>query len=147
VDYVGRYHQTNRYWVDLERDSAITKEISHLGVSTNGPFTTWEISYGLEDNVWLPKRWTKTDYLMNQRLQAIDRISVSEHKVLSQVSDELFELQPSPGMKVYEKDHQIDPVTQRLVVQRRKYRLNAAGAEEQESLTTETFDIGRPVRH
>jgi hypothetical protein len=146
LDYVQRFRQTNWFLVDLERDSAIVKTITQTGVATNGPLTIREIEYRLMNGFWMPSQWSAMWYGMGGELHEVEAISVTSVRQLAQVADDLFELSPSPGMKVLEIDHQLDPATQRLVVERNNYRLSAAGEVEQSSTTRTSVDVGRSVR-
>lgn len=143
VDYNQRYQQTNWYLVDLERDSAVVKTIVQTGVATNGPLTIREVDYSFTNGFWLPHQWSAMHYGMGGILQLAEKVLASEIRVQATFPDNIFALAPTPGMKVLEIDHQLDLATQRLVVQKSNYRLNSAGAIEQQSTKRESLDIGR----
>jgi hypothetical protein len=143
VDYVQRYRQTNWFFVDLERDSAIVKTITQTGMATNGPLTIREIDYDLMNGFWVPSQWRAMWYGMGGDLHEIETIIVNSSRRPAHVSDNLFELAPTLGMKVLEIDNQLDPVTQQLVVQERRYQLGATGAAEHNTTTMTSLDIGR----
>jgi len=121
----------NRYWIDLENESAIVKFTHQLG-GNPGDISTCTIQYGVTAGIWLPNHWT-TIYKSKARTYLTESIAVSETTILRNIEPENFVLNPSAGMHIQEDDYRRDPQTKGLVVYTSSYRLNPDGSKSGQS--------------
>ena len=138
VDYDAGYTLITRYWVDLERDSAIVKITSELN---SGYVSISSIQYGLTGGIWLPNHWTTTTFGNRGMTNHVGSFSVSEVTPLSRIAGESFVQNQSTRMYVWETELSRDPRTRELVVEDSWYRLRADGSKSEQSLETRRVGI------
>ncbi|HEX5222869.1 MAG TPA: hypothetical protein VFZ59_25155 [Verrucomicrobiae bacterium] len=128
VEYRKRYSQTRRYWVDVERDSAVIKYTLELG----DLLTTCNITNGLISGRWLPQSWTATS-VRGRKLYETEAMVVSRTTLFTNIASEVFVLKPTEGMFVQEYEYYREPVTRDRSYRMYRYRLASGGKRAEPS--------------
>ncbi len=106
------------FWVDVERDSAVVKQI----VNPDRPLSTIELTYRNTAKGWLPKAWSYSEY-DRESLRFSERVDVAEIDLSPRFSDEDFKLPLVPGMYVEDQTYYIDPETKEYKSKSLYYRV------------------------
>lgn len=126
-----------RYWIDMERDSAIVRAVAESGVP--GVQTTGyqiDVDYRPQLKTWLPSRWVVRETL-NGKTTVTEMLKVVQVDAIADDSPSHYALEPEPEMRVYETDTRRDPISSEIIVGRRAYIALATG---QSNLLRATVD-------
>ncbi len=88
------------WWVDLARQSAVTRTIYHLDPARRS--YTLDIKYTKSEHGWLLKSWRmqRFDFTDDNNVSQLWNLNVEKLAVDPPVTDDMFTMQPKPGMVV-----------------------------------------------
>ena len=92
----GNYHE---YWVDMERDAAVTHWESVQG---GHPRYVIDVAYERTSYGFLPKHWSYAWYTGDGELRKKEEYDVRETIINPQFSEDLFRVKPKAGMTVFD---------------------------------------------
>jgi hypothetical protein len=133
-----------RYWVDLERDSAIVRAVAESGVpgvQMAGHEIT--VEYAQHTQTWLPIRWVVKE-TRNSKTTSTESIQVSSTGLIADDDPALYSLEPAPNTRVYETDASRDPKTQEIIVSRRHYVAQTSGQSNLLKASLDRYDTRPP---
>ena len=84
----------NEYWVDVERDYNIVRRSRY---KREVEISNLMIEHLLEDNKWVPKKWTLTTYTPEGKMDMWTELSVQKTAFNTSVSPDTFHVTPKPG--------------------------------------------------
>jgi hypothetical protein len=124
------------YWIDLERDSAISRMTIKTGKHVD---LTLEIEHKKAGGTWLPSTWIRKEY-KSGKLSSSEEVEVKTIDPQPAVTVTKFVLQPSEGMFVHEEEYTSDLKTREVKAKSTYYRLEADGRKTKLTQSGEKYE-------